>query len=249
MKILHLDIETAPHRVYAWGLWGQDIAISQIEEPGYTMCWAAKWHGKRGLMFDSIHHSGMKAMLQGIHDLIDEADACVHYNGRKFDMPTLNGEFLRHDLKPPATYKDIDLLLTARKRFKLASNKLDYVAQHLGLGAKVKHRGMELWRDCMAGDDKAWREMARYNKQDVALLERVYLKLMPWIDGHPNVALYDEDEPAKCINCGSKKLQRRGYAYTTTQRYPRFQCQNCGKWLRGRANETPQHKAVLAEAR
>ncbi len=40
-KILLLDIETAPHRVYAWGLWGQDIYLDQIEAPGYTLCWAA----------------------------------------------------------------------------------------------------------------------------------------------------------------------------------------------------------------
>ena len=37
-RILLLDIETAPHRVFAWGLWGQDIYLDQIEEPGYTLC-------------------------------------------------------------------------------------------------------------------------------------------------------------------------------------------------------------------
>jgi hypothetical protein len=33
-KILLLDIETAPHRVYSWGLWKQDIHIDRIIEPG-----------------------------------------------------------------------------------------------------------------------------------------------------------------------------------------------------------------------
>ena len=54
MKKLILDIETAPHRVYAWGLWDQNIYIDQIEEPGYTLCWAAKWHGKNKVMFKGL---------------------------------------------------------------------------------------------------------------------------------------------------------------------------------------------------
>ncbi len=77
-KILLLDIETAPHRVFAWGLWGQDIHLDQIEEPGYTLCWAAKWLGPgRKMMFNSVQGMfnsvqgrGRKGMLRGIYSLI-----------------------------------------------------------------------------------------------------------------------------------------------------------------------------------
>src|SRR5690606_2824992 len=242
MKLLLLDIETAPHRVYAWGLWSQGIAINQIEEPGYTMCWAAKWHGEREVMFDSIKQSKPAKMIRGIHALMDEADAVVHYNGTKFDVPTLNQEFVIHGLNPPAPYKQIDLLTTAKRQFRLASNKLDYVAGFLGVGSKLQHKGMDLWRDCMALDDAAWRVMERYNKQDVRLLEKVYDRLLPWIPNHPNVSLYEDGKG--CTHCGSHNLQRRGLAYTTSCAYPRYQCKDCGKWVRGRALEKKQPEMV-----
>ncbi len=221
-RILLLDIETAPHRVYAWGLWGQDIYLDQIEAPGYTLCWAAKWLGRREMQFASVHRDGRKAMLKRIYRLIEEADIVVHYNGTKFDMPTLNKEFVIEGWPPPSSYKQIDLLLTARRQFRLASNKLDWVARSLGLGRKMKHKGMELWRGCMAGDPASWRIMERYNKRDVGLLEKVYLALRPWVVNHPNVALYSGEKRPACTNCGSLRVIRRGYYYAKSRRYRRF---------------------------
>jgi len=190
MRILHLDIETAPHKVYTWGLFNQNVGINQIVEPGYTLCYAAKWHGKRGVIFDSVQESSPEDMIRSAHALLNEADVVVHYNGTKFDIPTLQGEMALMGLSPPDPFKELDLLKTARRRFRLASNKLDYVSQHLGLGSKVKHMGMDLWRDCMDGCPKAWRIMKRYNVQDVRLLEDLYNTLLPWIKNHPNWGLY-----------------------------------------------------------
>lgn len=246
MKILHLDIETAPNKVYAWGLWGQDIHIDQIVEAGYTLCWAAKWHGQGKVLFDSIQKSGKEAMVQGIYALIEEADAVCHYNGAKFDMPTLNREFILQGLQPPPPYKQIDLLQTARRQFRFPSNKLDYIAQQLGLGSKTKHKGMQLWNECMDGDEKAWRTMERYNKQDVRLLEKLYLKLLPWIQHHPNHALYQVRPRPACKSCGSMSLQQRGYSRTTAQVYRRYQCKNCGTWQRGKENVTLNKETVHA---
>lgn len=229
MKILLIDIETAPHLVASWGLWQQNIAINQIIKPGYTLCWAAKWYQDKEVQFDSIL-SGHRKMIKGIHKLLDEADAVCHYNGTKFDIPTLNKEFLLMELTPPAPSKQIDLLGVARSRFRLASNKLDYVAQQLGIGKKTKHKGMPLWFECMEKDETAWRVMERYNKQDVRLLEQVYIRMMPWIKHHPNISVFDGYEC--CPNCGSENSQSRGYAVTAARRYQRFQCTDCGAWYR-----------------
>lgn len=245
MKLLHLDIETAPHRVYAWGLWGQDIHPDNIVEPGYTLCWAAKWHGSREVLFESVHKSKPKTMIKRIHALMSEADALCHYNGSKFDIPILNQEFLFHGLAPPDPSESIDLLKTARSRFRLPSNKLDYVAKRLCVGGKVQHKGMELWRDCMDGDDSAWRVMERYNKQDVKLLERVYNALTPWIVHHPNLALYQDDNRPACTNCGSHHVQSRGTEKTRTQIYRRYKCMKCGTPLRGGKTIKPREKEVL----
>jgi hypothetical protein len=236
-----LDIETAPHRVYVWGLWDQNVALNQIEEPGYTLCWSAKWHGQRGLMFDSVHKSGAKKMIKRIYDLMNEADAIVHYNGLKFDIPTLNQEFLLQGLTPPAPAAQIDLYQTAKRRFRLASNKLDYVAQVLGLGHKLQHKGMELWRGCMSNDPASWNTMERYNKQDVRLLEGVYLKLLPWIKNHPNHGNFSNRADV-CPNCGGNHMRSNGLRRTATSVYIRLQCMDCGNWARGALPEKRQRK-------
>jgi DNA polymerase elongation subunit (family B) len=242
MKVLLVDIETAPMRVYSWGLFKQDIHIDQIEEPGYTMCWAAKWYGKSHMMFASLYSDTKEQMLEKIYNLLDEADVVIHYNGTKFDLPILNQEFLSVGFGPPSPVINIDLLSTARRRFRLPSNKLSYVARHLGLKDKVRHRGMELWRDCMNGDKKAWVEMRRYNKRDVELLEEVYEKLKPWVPNHPNHALFNDSLERICPNCGGTHLQKRGLYYTKTLTYQRYHCQECGGWSRSRTTNTDVNK-------
>lgn len=239
MKILLLDIETAPNLVHVWGLWQQNVAINQIQASGYVLCWAAKWYGNKEVMFDSVKQSSHKKMLKRIHKLVDEADVVIHYNGTKFDMPTLNKEFIGHGMCPPSPYKQVDLLKTVRAQFRFPSNKLDYIAQALGLGKKTKHAGHELWVKCMAGDDDAWVEMEKYNRNDVVLLESVYDRVRPWIKSHPNHGLYDEPGMPVCTNCGSGDLQRRGYARTTVNKYARYQCKDCGSWLRDAISELP----------
>ena len=243
MRTLLLDIETAPHRAYVWGLWGQNINTVNIVEHGYTLCFAAKWLGERELIFDSIHQSKPDAMIRKVHGLLNEADAVCHYNGRKFDIPTLQGEFVRRNMKPPAPFKHIDLLVTCRRQFRFASNKLDYVSKLLGLGQKTQHKGMPLWHVCMAGDDAAWKVMERYNKQDIRLLERLYKQLLPWIPNHPNVSAHSGIE--ECPKCEGTRFQRRGWAISQTRRYPRFQCMDCGTWLQGTKCE-PGHAQLKA---
>lgn len=230
-RILLLDIETAPNKVYSWGLWDQNIATDQVMETSYVLCWSAKWFGKSGVMFDSVKRSGLKRMLGRMHKLLDEADIVVHYNGLKFDIPTLNKEFIQLGFAPPAPYKQIDCMKEVKRIFRFQSNKLAFVSRALDIGAKSKHEGFLLWTKCMEGDAGAWRRMERYNRQDVALLERLYRKLRPWIDKHPNVGVF-EDVMA-CPKCGSEKKQQRGYAVTQMLKYPRYQCQGCAAWFRG----------------
>ena len=231
MKLLFLDTETAPNTVFSWGLWDQRIAINQIIESSSVLCWSAKWQGEKEVMFDSVFHSSKKHMLKGIHKLLDGADVLVHYNGRKFDIPVLNREFLLHDMPPPAPSRQVDMLQVARSRFRFQSNKLDYVAQQLGLGKKTSHEGFTLWIRCMDRDPKAWAKMKTYNIQDTVLLEKVYEKMLPWIPNHPNVNLYN-DRPG-CPRCGGHKLQARGTAKTIAGVYQRYQCTDCGSWAKG----------------
>lgn len=248
MRVLLLDIETAPNTAYVWGLFKENIPIQRIVDSGYVLCWAAKWYGESEVMFDSVHLSKPKKMLQRIHKLLDEADAVIHYNGVRFDIPTLNKEFLLYKMTPPSAYKQIDLYQTAKSRFRFASNKLDYIAAQLGVGKKHKHEGFELWVKCMNNDAEAWATMELYNKQDVNLLEEVYEVFRPWIRNPPNAGLYSDASVAVCPACGSHDVSRRGFTFTTTGRYQRYRCGACGHWSRSRRGVDQQPELVSDKA-
>ena len=232
MKILFIDLETSPITAHTWGLWQQNISIKQIVESTQVICFGARWMDQKKVIFKSVHHDGKKAMLNELHALMDEADAIVGWNSKGFDHKHIRREFLEAGMKPPSPAKDIDLMLEVKRNFRFPSNKLDYVAQRLGVGAKVEHTGFDLWLGCMAGDEKSWKMMKKYQIQDVNLLLDLYDKLLPWIK-HPNKGI-DSETPA-CTNCGSDNIKRRGYEVLNTGKYQKFQCNGCGKWMRGKS--------------
>jgi hypothetical protein len=242
MKILLLDIETAPHKAYVWGLYDKGpVPIDRLVESGYVLCWTAKWLDKKGVMYSDIR-DGKSNMLRRIYDLVEEADVVVHYNGASFDMPTLNQEWLQQGWSPPAPYTNLDLYQAVKRRFRLASNKLAFICEHLKLGQKVNHKGMDLWKGCMAGNLDDWKVMKEYNIQDVNLLELLYKRINPWIVNHPNAGLYTEKALEVCPHCGSEHLQKRGFHYAKTQVYQRYACMDCGAWSRARMTSLKKDK-------
>jgi DNA polymerase elongation subunit (family B) len=255
LKRLVIDIETSAHLLSTWGLFNQNIGINQIEDPTRMLSFAAKWVDNPRVAFYSEFHHGRDVMVEAAFDLVSQADAVIHYNGKGFDMKHLNREFVEHDVREqaelerlaveeglgrttrflgrPAPYHHIDMLTVVRSNFKLASNKLDYVAgpNFLNIGNKVKHPGFDLWRACMEGNQKAWALMRKYNKGDVVLTEEVYRRLLPWIDGHPNMQLYT-GEQGVCHQCGSDQIQKRGTRKTLLGEYQQVWCKACGSWGR-----------------
>jgi DNA polymerase elongation subunit (family B) len=230
VRILTLDLETSPNIAHVWGLWQQNVSLSQLMESTEVISWAGKWYGEKGVEFRSTFHDGKEAMVQRAHEVLDGADAVVHFNGTTFDMPHLRREFAQAGLLPPSPWKDIDLLKVVKRNFRFPSNKLQYVSTALGLKGKVQHSGHDLWVRCMAGDEKAWATMRRYNRGDVVLTEQLYERLLPWIHNHPSVALGHGVEG--CNRCGSENLQKRGFDTTQLGKFQRLQCMDCGGWLR-----------------
>lgn len=235
-KILLLDIETAPMIALLWQMWQQNVNWKNggLAEDGYTMCWAAKWLGQKKTTFRSVHHHGVEKMLQDMWDLLDEADIVIHYNGTKFDIPVLNKEFVQAGMMPPSNFVEIDLIKTVRKRFRFHSNSLDFVCQRIGLGQKHSHKGMMLWRECMAGNAKSWKTMKKYNIVDVEILEALYMHIRPWIDNHPNMGLFATDDRPHCPNCGGTHIRKKGTEMTKTGTYQRYRCMECLYPIRGR---------------
>lgn len=227
-KILFWDTEFTPNRGYFWGLWDQNIPYTFVDDTQRMLCFGAKWYKKTTKVVDE--RVGRKEMLVELRDILTEADLVVSWNGAKYDTRMANREFIREGLTPPAPHKEVDLMRIVKQRFAFASNKLDSVAQELGVGRKVDTGGFQLWRDVMAGDEKAWTKMRRYQKGDVDLLEKLFEVLKPWIKmPHP----ITDKAGLVCRNCGGTHLQSRGVSRTLQGEYPRFQCITCATWMRG----------------
>ena len=250
-KILYFDIETAPFQTLSWGMWGQNHTIDQIQRDWYMLSFAAKWDHERTIIANSLpdfdnyetDKEDDSRLCGELWNLLDEADIVVAHNGDKFDIKKANARFLHHGFEPPSSYKKIDTLKIARRKFAITSNKLDYLGRYLGVGRKVKHQGFDLWLDCMDGDMKAWEKMVRYNKQDVVLLEKVYKNLAPWETNLPNANTYVDDETRICTvpGCGGT-CSMNGYMPLTFGRYHKYKCKKCGHNQRGRTNLLSKEK-------
>lgn len=234
MKTLVWDAETSPNVADVWGFFNQNIGLNQVHEVTRIISFAWMWHGQKGgPRFVSDFHDGHDKMIETLWNLYDEADAVVTWNGKAFDTKHANREFVVAGMPPPSPVKEIDLLLVSRRHFKFSSHKLDHVSQQLGLTGKLATGGHGLWSACLAGDPKAWKLMAKYNRQDVVLTDKLYTVLLPWVHQHPHVGLYSDAENV-CQRCGSADMYKRGFSYTTTAKYQRYQCVECGGWSRGK---------------
>lgn len=236
-RILLYDIETAPNLGYVWGKYEQDV-LSYTRE-WYMMSFAYKWLGEKKTHIVSLPQfktykkdtENDIELVKELWKLFDEADIIIAHNGNSFDQKKSNARFIYHRLPPPTPYQQIDTKLVAKRYFNFNSNKLDDLGKFFGLGEKLQTGGFELWKGCMRGDLKSWKTMCDYNKQDVILLEKVYLTMLPWMNNHPNIALIQGNKCA-CPNCGSWNVQRRGFGVTRTGTYQRWQCRDCSSWHR-----------------
>lgn len=237
LKVLLIDIETTPNLGWVWGKYEQDVL--KFEKESYMLSFTAKWIGSQktityGLVDFPDYEKNRecdKELVKKLWELLDEADVVVGHNGDNFDIKKTNSRFIVNGLNPPSPYKTVDTLKIAKKHFKFNSNKLDDLGATLNVGRKINTGGFKLWLDCMAGNKEAWKKMKLYNKQDVLLLEKIYLKLRPWLATHPNIGVTVDKQA--CHTCGSLKTQRRGYNYTKQSKYPRIHCTSCGSWFQG----------------
>ena len=234
VKLLFYDVETAPNLSYTWGKWEQNVI--EFERDWYILSFAYKWRGGKTKVvalpdFPRYKRDKKddKYLIRELWKLFNEATITVAHNNKTFDNKKANTRFIQLGLPPPAPYKVFDTLPIVRKYFKFDSNKLDDLGRYLGIGRKVETGGYVLWRECLRGNMKAWRKMKKYNATDVDLLERLYLKLLPWVQ--------EVQTREGCPKCGSSELQKRGYRFTVGMRYQRLQCKSCGGWSSERKGE------------
>lgn len=240
MKLLFFDIETSPMRGWFWGDNLYEQQILEVDQDmfllGFGFQWnhldTVEWVGQPDFGAYKRDRTNDVGVVKALWKLLDEADAVLAHNGKRFDVRKANARFLMLGLPPPSPYQVLDTKNIAKKNFALPSNKLDEIARQILDERKLPHTGKKLWFDCMSGDEEAWKLMADYCKQDTALLKPIYQKFLPWIDNHPNWNIH-EDIPESCPNCASAQIQMRGSGFTRSTEYQRYSCRKCGKWFRG----------------
>ena len=228
-RVLVLDIETKPNLAYVWDYYEQNVI--SVEKERKLLCVSYKWLSKRKITTISLSEMREKQMLRKIHEVMNEADIIVGHNSDRFDLRMLNSFFIHNGLKSPHPYRTVDTLKIARQKFRFNSNKLNDIAEYLHIGHKVETGGFKLWLGCINGDPSSWKRMIRYNRRDVILLEKVYLKIRPWFINHPSIFV----SPGKCPACGSKDLIFKGWSYGSITKRRRMLCHKCGRWSRGYA--------------
>lgn len=237
-KVLVLDIETLPMVVYSWDLFPERIGLEQIIEDWSVASWSAKWLGEDEIFYMDVRNNSLadirndKDILMGMWKLIDEAEVIVTQNGKAFDIKKLNARFLKHQIKPTATFRHYDTKEIAKRYFKFTSNRLAYMTEEFNtLYKKLEHAnfpGFKLWLGCMAGNEAAWIEMEEYNKHDVLSLEEFFMLILPW-DKTINWNIF-HDELNNVCSCGHTEFHHHKKEKTTNAAvYSRVICNSCGK--------------------
>jgi predicted RNA-binding Zn-ribbon protein involved in translation (DUF1610 family) len=256
-KIVTLDIETSPLEVYAWGLWDQRTGVNQIQTEWSILSYSAKTLGEKKVRYQDAGGRGKGSVRDDSHLLdalwheLDDADIVVAQNGRRFDMRKINARLIMEGYLPYSPVKVIDTKVEAQRVAMFTSNRLEWLSIYLSETQKEKHKdfpGFELWLECLADNPKAWAAMKRYNRLDTISTEELYLRIRPWIVGHPNLAAYDTTGSViACPKCGSHDIEEAGSWLTQVNEYPRFRCNECGGFSRGRftVSSTERRKSLL----
>lgn len=185
-----------------------------------------------------------RAVCRKLSQSLSKADVLVAHFGDRFDLKWLNTRLLYHSMNPlPATIITEDTYKIAKSKFYFNSNKLDYLAKFLHVGEKIQ-TPPDLWLKVMQKDEEALQEMREYNKRDVEILEEVWKALRPYAGSAMKYSFASSVDQTVCPSCGSEHVQKRGFAYTKTQQYQRYRCDECGHWSRD-ARATKREEVYL----
>ena len=257
-KVLLFDIETSRVKVET-DLWSSQLRrevylnYETIKADWFILGWSGKWLFEPDVFGDIVkpkeaRERNDKRVTTSLHKVIQKADCVITHNGNKFDIKKINWRFLMHYLPPVQRYKSIDTLARCKEVFGASSLAMDFLCQQLGYDGK-HDTDKKLWVDCEAGDAKALQSMFEYNKNDVYMLEDLYLRTRPYMKTHPNFSAFvqmyqplkaDEYQCPRCLQVvheskfGKRWQSPAGYFYKTAT------CPECGTMLRKTVREPNQ---------
>lgn len=209
IKRLFFDIETSPNICYSWRIgYNLNLQPHDIIQERKIICISYKWENE-----DNIHsltwdkNQCDKQMLIDFVNVANTADEMIAHNGDRFDIKWIRTRCIFHRIPMLPSYKTLDTLKKAKSGFNFNSNKLDYIAQFLGVGAKVQHRGFDMWKDVLKGSNEAMKEMVVYCEGDIIVLEDVFLTMQNYIKPNTHAGVLNNNLKYSCPCCGSENIQ------------------------------------------
>lgn len=229
-KVLFLDVETSPMLAHVWQRYFQHGGqVVSVEKEWELLSFAMKWHGKSSTLCFSRRRWSEEQLLRMASFQINRADVVVAHNGDEFDLKKIRARMAFYGMNPLKQLSTVDTKKVAKRYFAFTSNSLNDLGQYLGCGKKAETGGFGLWKACMADDKKAWKKMETYNMQDVVLLEKVYDKLLPYMERHPHIAKIQGSNG--CPKCGSSSCRKEGIRGSAGGLRQQWQCRRCNGWF------------------
>jgi len=248
MKRLLFDIETSPCVGYFWRP-GRNLNIpyDNIIKDNAIICIAYKWHGKDEVYSMTWEDGDDYEMLLKFITVVNSVDEAIGHNCDRFDLKWLRARCMYHRIPFPAHIQSFDTLKASRGQLALNSHRLDYIAKYLGVGQKNNDSGFGLWRGVMEGDSKSLKDMVKYCKNDVVILEKVYDELYKYSKPKIHAAVHVGGFKHHCPSCGSPDT-KRNRKKTTAAGVPKVQmiCNECNHYYT--LAESVYWKSVTAEA-
>lgn len=242
-KIIFFDLETIPDATRAIEVWCQlsnypgltmKATITSIICAGWKELGKKKIHCINAWDFPNWEKdiNDDKEVCKAIYNVLKDADAVVTHNGVRFDWKHLQTRLMFHGLPVLHKIAHIDTCLIARSNLLSFNNRLGYLGDWLVGDNKLENGGWKLWVRVTKRIKSAQALMTKYCRQDVALLEKVFFRLRPFIKNLPNRNI--DRSATKIINgeyvcptCGSTDTFKNGWCYTKTTKYQRILCKSC----------------------
>jgi len=202
IKRLYIDIETSLMLARIWRPGKQYVGPECIVKEAQIICICYKWEHEKTVKSLDWQDPDMLAKFAV---LMDESDEVVGHNAKSFDVKWIMWELLKQRIPAFPTYKVVDTLTMMRQKFRAPSNRLNYLCQVLFGKEKAETGGFGLWHAVMDGDKAALKRMISYCKQDVLLLEELYLLIESYFPAQTHVAVLNGKERFCCPNCASNK--------------------------------------------
>lgn len=204
-KRLILDIETSYNIVKSWRI-GHKIFLDydNIIQENAIICVAYKWYGEDTSTVLTWNKGNDMDLISQLMPVLNEADELVGHNLERFDLPFILTQAVKYGHTILPRYKVSDTLKIAKRYYRFPNNKLDTIAQFLGVGKKVEHRGLPMWDDViLRNDSAALDEMCIYCVGDIIVTEKVFDKLQSVCASPTNHAVANGYGKHTCPECGN----------------------------------------------